>query len=235
MHPEIQVIHFGTELIHPPQVQEEERLREFYHAISKIKYCGCDYREFKLLPSGAEMVTDIGRVHSVCRISDDRIHISEDWTSLSAEEFVARVREIIKVYFEIFNMRLFVFQTSAIRSLLTPTNCSDARVFLAEWVCRLDGAQEIFPSFENRPVQMFGIRLMFPAVKEENRRFSIRIESFNQDPHRVFVECISDYEGPPITEGQIDIVEQNIERALQFSRKNVLGFLSRYDVKKHEE
>jgi hypothetical protein len=136
---------------------------------------------------------------------------------------------------EMFNLRIFVVQTSAIRSLLTPTNCTDARVFIAEWVCKLNGAKDIFPSFENRPVHMFGIRLMFPAVKEENRRFNIRIESFNQDPHRIFVESISDYEGPPITDDGLDIIGKNIERTLQFSTVNVINFLSRYDVKKQEE
>ena len=231
MHPESQIIHFGTELIHPPHLHEEAELHDFYYRLSKVKYCGCDFKEFRIIPGGAEMSTTVGRVHSVCRVTEDRIHISEDWTTLSTEEFVARVRETVKVYIDIFDIRFFVLQTSAIRALLATTNFDDARVFLAERVCRLSGSEEIFPSFENRPVQMFGLRLMFPSTGEENRRFNIRIESFNQDPKRIFVECISDYEGPPITEENPDLIGQNIERALEFSTKNVLNFLSRYDVK----
>lgn len=234
MHPESQVIHFGAELIHPPHLHEEAQLHDFYYRLSKVKYCGCDFKQFRIIPSGAEMSTNIGRLHSVCRVSEDRLHISEDWTTLSAEEFITRVREIVKTYMDTFNIRLFIVQTSAVRTLLTTTNFNDARVFLAEWVCKLKGAEEIFPSFENRPVQMFGIRLMFPPVEEENRRFNIRIESFNQDPKRVFVECISDYEGPPISEEDLGLIGKNIERTLEFSTKNVLNFLSRYDVKQEE-
>ena len=229
MHPEAQIIHFGAELIHPPHSHEEQALREFYFRISKLRWCGCDFREFRLIPGGAEMTTAEGRLRSVCAIRADRIKVFEDWTTASLEEFATRVREIAKHYLEMVAIKVFVVQQSVVRALLTPTHFKDAREFLAEHVCRLNGAEEIFPHFEQRPCHMFGIRLMFPPTEEEPRRFSLRIESYNQDPSRIFVETICDLEGLPTTDENLKTIEENLKRCYGFATERVLSFLNQFD------
>ncbi len=235
MHPESQVIFFGAELIHPPQMHTEEALREFYLDLSKVRYCGCDYRQFRLTPDGAEMMTADGNLRSTCLVKADRLHLSEDWTRLSLDEFCARAQEVAKRYMEMLHARVFVVQSAAVRALMTPSGYADARVFLAERVCRLEAEREIFPAFEGRPVHMFGLRLMLPPTDEETRRFNIRIESFNRDTSRVFVEVSSESEGTPVTEESLEAITENIRRAFTIATSNVLSFLDRFDVKPESE
>jgi len=229
MHPEAQVIHFGCELIHPPHTHQEQSLREFYFEISQLRWCGCDYKEFRLIPGGAEMATKDGRLRSVCAVHTDRIRVFEDWTTVSLDDFATRVTEIAKRYLEMLTIRVFVVQQAVVRALLTPTYAKDAREFLAEWVCRLNGAEEIFPYFEQRPCHMFGVRLMFPPTEEEPRRFSVRVESYNQDPSRVFTECVCDLEAPPTTEENIHSIEENLKRAYTYATEHVISFLNQFD------
>lgn len=229
MHPEAQIIHFGVELIHPPHSHEEQSLREFYFEISKLRWCGCDYKEFRLIPGGAEMSSAKGRLRSVCSIRADRLTVFEDWTTVSLDEFATRVEEIAKRYLQMIAIKVFVVQHSVVRALLTPTYFKDTRAFLAETVCRLDGAQEIFPHFEQKPCHMFGLRLMFPPTENEPRRFSLRIESYNQDPSRVFVECICDLEGPPTTEENLHTIDENLRRAYTYTTERTFSFLNQFD------
>jgi hypothetical protein len=232
MYPESRTIYFGTEIIHPPQKYEKPALQDFYMELARnAKYCGCDYATFSLVgPNSADLQTVEGESVSRCLVRHDRMHISEDWTKASVDDFVTRVKEIAAIASRVLNTRIYIMQTCVVRCLFRPSSTKDTRIFLSEKVCSLSGKDKIFMYFNNRPAHMFGIRLFFPAVTEQPFEFDVKIESFGRDTSWIFTENMGTYRGAPVSPDNLEPLETNIRTTLEFLTKNTFEFLQQFDA-----
>lgn len=232
MYPESRTIYFGTEIIHPPQKYEKPALQNFYMELARnAKYCGCDYATFSLVgPNSADLQSVEGESVSRCLVRPDRIHISEDWTKASVDDFVTRVKEIAATASRVLNTKIYVMQTCVVRCLFKPSSTKDTRIFLSEKVCSLSGKDKIFLHFNNRPAHIFGIRIFFPAVAEQPFEFDVKIESFNRDTAWIFTENMGTYRGAPVTADNLERLETNIRTTLEFLTKNTFEFLQQFDA-----
>jgi hypothetical protein len=224
-------IYFSTHLIHPPIKLEESKdsIKEVYHELSKVGSCDYDNISFEGFPvSPPRFTKQQGRTVSSCFFLSDRILIQEDWTDITLESFSKKIREILDRGFRLLELGFVIIQTCTVRSLFTPHHSADARVFLAEKACGLEG--KIAPYFQ-RPAQMFGMRLLFPPLKDVPRSFDVRIESFNQDPRQVFVETIGTFHLiQPITPTNVDVALVNMSTTYGFCINDVKNFLNQFDL-----
>jgi len=223
-------IYFSTNLIHPPIKLEESKdsIKEIYHELSKVKGCDYDNISFEGFPTSPPRFTkQQGKTVSSCLFLADRILIQEDWTDITLESFSQKIREISDRGFRLLKLGFILIQTCTVRSLFVPNHFADARVFLAEKTCGI--GDKIMPYFK-RPAHMFGMRLVFPPLKDVSHSFDVRIESFNQDPRKVFVETIGTFHLiQPITPANVDVALVNMSTTYGFCTNDVKNFLNQFD------
>lgn len=111
------------------------------------------------------------------------------------------------------------------RSLVNAKHFGDSREFLAGAVCSIP--PDDFANF-GRPAELFGLRLLFPAVEGKNDVHAVRVESYADDPRCVWLEDVATFTTAVMPAGLEDIAK-NMHATYGFVREHVLGFLSTYD------
>jgi hypothetical protein len=87
-----------------------------------------------------------------------------------------------------------------------------------------------------RDPQLDGIRLVFQPDPEKGQSsaFSLRIESFNNDPRSLYIENQASF-GPIMVEQGLDGVEDNVLSAYRFVVEETLRFVNRFDAPQQAE
>ena len=88
---------------------------------------------------------------------------------------------------------------------------------------RLTGISSAALETLGRPNPGVGLRLIFPATREERSEFSVRIEPYFRDLTMVFAENHARFFTPA---QDPDIIERNLELAHAFLCENVAEFLA---------
>lgn len=229
---ETRTIYFSTQLIHPPINLEgnKDSIKNIYHELSSVKVCNYDNISFDGFPTSPPRLTKKrDSTVSSCLFSRDHILIEEDWADITLENFSEKIKEILNKAFQLLNLTFLVIQVCTVRCLFTPGCSTDARVFLAEKACGLEGGK-ISPYFK-RPAQMFGMRLLFPPLKDIPYSFDIRIESFNRDPRQIFVETKGTF--PlihPITPTNVEVAGVNMTTTYGLCTNEIKNFLDQFDT-----
>jgi len=154
----------------------------------------------------------------------DRILFREELSSLTMEEFAGRVREVATEVAELRRLQVFVAQIVTVRTLVNPRHFKDSRAFLKDAVC---GIGDALPSFQRSP-ELFGLRLVFPPSREEPHAFTLRVESFANDPRSIFLENQGAF-GPTIVANGLASLEAGVRTTYAFLVDRALGFLSHFD------
>ena len=95
------------------------------------------------------------------------------------------------------------------------------------------GFDDQMEAFERDP-QLYGMRLVFPPANERPNAYSLRIESFNNDPRSLYIENQGSF-GPLLVARGLEAVEANIEATYAFVIEQALPFVSRFDAKETAE
>ena len=141
------------------------------------------------------------------------------------DDFCRRLEHVVGIAIEKLELPILIAQQHVVRSLITPRHFSDSREFLAGAVCGLPS--DDFSTF-GRPVQLYGMKLIFPGTEDENEVHTVRIESFNQDPRCVFIEDVATFP-TAMQPGQAAVLTRSMMATYSFVREKALSFLSRYD------
>ncbi len=214
------------ELLHAPQEVDPRSVQRVHNQLFDSGVP--DYTGFALTPMGALLSnpsTDLGQLSSVAFLQD-RVQFREEMTSLTVEDFAARVRRIC----ELVNTQGGAIQPLAmnvtLRALVNPRAFRDSRQFLRDAVLRFG---EELGEFERAP-GLFGLRLVFPATEEEPGTHALRIESFQSDPRSLFLENQAGFALKP-SENVWSDLEQHVLEAYEFLVDRSVAFVACFDAR----
>jgi hypothetical protein len=225
MHYAPRTIALSTELFHPPIQPDPAPVQRVHNRL--FQEGDAPFKSFAVTPFGAVLSNAVTRPGAVSQASflADRFQFREELGSQTVEEFAACVRSVSDlVAQEAGNVQVFTAQQVTLRTLVNPRNFTDSREFLKQGMF---GFQEETADFGREP-QLFGIRMVFPATQEQPCAYSLRIESFSNDPRSVFLENQATYAPILVTRG-LEPVERNVLDAYEFLVERALCFLGRFD------
>jgi len=226
MHYAPRTIAFLCELLHPPLTPDPAPIQRIHNEL----FQGGDpaYQSFHALAEGAVLSNPVARPGAVsaAEFLADRIRFREELTGATVEDFAHRVVSLAGRAAELRGIQIFTAQTVVVRTLVNPRNFADSKTFLREG---LFGFESETKAFERDP-EVLGLRLVFPPSREEPWAFSLRVESFANDPRSIFLENHGTF-GPLMVARGLDGTRANVERAYEFVTTRALSFLEQFDVR----
>ncbi len=213
-----------AELVHIPAKHSFERLREVYNQVSSA----CGYDNCIRLSSGARLENGQREQGDVSTITftNERVQMVEDCALLSVEETGKKLMEVLRCAMPTLGIQLILAQQYTIRAAVTPNSFKSAAEFIGRSLFRI---REEDVAVLNRPTQIFGLRLVFPATVSQLHQFNVRIESYSKDPQSVFLENVGVFKMPPLQQQQLGALQENMEKTSEFLGGNICKFLSQYD------
>lgn len=226
-----------SEIIHGPLQHDAVRLQSVYNDLFQDARLG--YRNFSLVQGGAMLSNPVAQPTQVSSATflADRIQIREELTDVTLEDFRARVERLAQLSLAKLGIQVVTAQQVVVRSVIQPRHFQDSRKFLGSSMFSLpaDRFQAI-----GRPAQLLGFRAVYPQTPEEPNVFSLRIESFNNDPRSVFVEVVGTF--PPVVPGSplaraadgndrqaFETLGHNVTATYAFLERRALTFVEQFD------
>lgn len=219
-------IAFFADLRHPPMALDPKVVQRIHNQMFETGFP--TYSSFNSTPQGAFLsnpATQPGMVSSAAFLGE-AIQFREELTGMTVEEFAKRVGEVVSMSVEPRGVQVFPAMAVTLRTLINPRRFDDSRTFLREGVLGFDEELEHFA----RPAELFGLRMVFPPTTEEQNAFTLRIESFANDPRSTFLETQGSFSPINIAQG-LEVVSNNIEATYDFLIDRALPFLGRFDVR----
>ena len=217
-------IAYLCELLHPPAEPDPRSVQRVHNELFQESIPL--YRSYTETVDGAVLSnpqTQPGAV-STASFLRDRFQFREELTGGTREEFIDRVLRLTSLVLEARPMQLFTAQVVTIRTLINPRQFRDSRAFLREGVFQL-GSE--LASLERDP-QLYGMRLVFPPTPEDPHAFTLRVESFANDPRSLFLENGGSF-GPIVVERGLEVIRDNVDATYDFVVDRVLPFLAHFD------
>jgi len=218
-------IAFLCELLHPPLVPDPAPIQRVHNRMFQT---GAPlYRSFTVAGTGAVLSNPTAQPAAVSSVGflSDRFQFREELSGLTPDDFSSRVREVTKMAVEERPVQLFTAQVVTIRTLINPRRFQDSRLYLKEGVF---GFGEELGGLGREP-QLYGMRLVFPPTPEEPWAFTLRVESFANDPRSLFLENQASF-GPIVGPTGLETLERNIAATYDFLVQRALPFLGHFDV-----
>ncbi len=226
MHIEDRPIHFSAELIHNPTPINKESLQRLYYDLigSPVAYDSIDFS----FPMQTRFYSTRGnRSQSIVLFLLDRTIIIEEWTSITFEEYLNKVKELGPKILQARNQMLFLAHTGTLRSTYALTRYDDAKSFIVDKL--LNQSQELLFDYFGRPLATTGIRLVFPESNDTPGIYHVLVESFRHSKKELFVEVRGIFGRNPVSIQNIDLVIENLKEMREFLTKRVQPFLAQYD------
>lgn len=214
-----------SELIHPPIQLEAATVQAVHNEL--YQHSEFAYQNFAVGPDGITLsnASEEQNAVSLVRFVPDRIHIREEFTGTHVDDFSKRIEHVARRAVERLGIPIIIAQQHIVRSLVNAKAFSDSREFLAGAVCSIP--PDNFASF-GRPVELFGLRMLFPAVEGRNDVHAVRIESYADDPRCVWLEDVATFT-TAVMPASLEEVGKNMHSTYGFVRESVLSFLGTYD------
>ncbi|MEM7310890.1 MAG: hypothetical protein AAF682_29745 [Planctomycetota bacterium] len=226
MHYAPRTIAFVCELLHPPQTPDPAPIQRIHNEM----FQGPDpaYQSFHALPQGAVLSNPVTKpgAASTAEFLADRIRFREELSGLTVDSFASRIATVVARAAELRGLQLFTAQSVVVRTLVNPRNFADSRTFLKSGMFGFEAETEAF----GRDPQLLGLRLVFPPSQEEPFAFSLRVESYSNDPRSTFLENHGTF-GPTIVARGLESIGRNIERTYEFVTTRALSFLEQFDAR----
>jgi len=179
---------------------------------------------FTMIGESVELVTPPGESGETMKIAlgRDFVTVSFDPTSRSADYAAEQLTAILKETAAVLPIPVFIHQTHVLRKTLPLAGNDDARTFLTEQVlCVPPGRLAGW----SRPVAAVGVRFVFaPQQMNELSNHDLKVESFMQDPRKIFVENAATFL-VPLPAGQWDQLKANLAEANRFLDEHALSLL----------
>jgi len=215
----------SADLFHPPLPLDPRPVQALHNEMFEARTPA--YTSFNVTPQGPVLSNPPVAPNSVSQVAfrEDRVQIREEITSLTVEDFAARVGEVGQKLATARSIPVFVGQVVTLRSLVNPQGYDDARQYLKEGMFGFEDEPETF----GRPANLFGLRMVFPASEDETTTFGLRIESFASDPRSLFVEVQGTF-GPVLTQRDLAPLGERVLETYRFLTTRALSFIKRFDA-----
>ena len=227
MQAEDRLIHFSTELIHPPLQHKKPALQKLYFELSKTKHAAYDSSDFTAPIQTRFYSRRSSKTQSLVLFLPDRMVLVEEWVDIPLATFTMKVREVATQAFAHLEIRPFTVQTATLRSTFALTHFDDARVFLLDHACQQAG--RIGPHFQ-RPVATGGLRFVLPETPDHPGNLHVTIESFRHSQNEVFVEVKGVFPKLKMGPSELTQSDENIHIVRGFISNHVFPFLNQYDT-----
>jgi hypothetical protein len=113
-----------------------------------------------------------------------------------------------------------------VRTLINPQNFRDSRLFLREG---LFGFGAELAALGREP-QLYGLRMVVPPTADAPHAFSLRVESFANDPRSLFLENQASF-GPLLPAQGLDALAANVHATYDFVVDRALAFVRHFDAR----
>lgn len=226
MHYEPRTIAFLCELIHPPSPPDPSAIQKIHNGMFESP--PPLYQSFAVTPQGATLsnpVSQPGAFSSVAFLQD-RMQFREELSEMTIDSFGERVRQIAAAVGEQRQIPIFPAQVVTIRSLINPRNFRDSRVFMRDAMLGFGGQ---YGEFEREP-GLFGFRLVFPPSQENPNAYTLRVESYANDPRSLYIENQGSF-GPTLPAQGLEAIESNVHATYDFIVQHASRFIGRFDVR----
>jgi hypothetical protein len=214
-----------SELHHPPMQPDPAPIQRLHNEM--FQSGDPPYSSFAVTPAGAILSNPVSQpgASSYAAFLADRVQFREELSGLTFDGFSLRVREIATRVARMRGIQIFTAQSVTVRTLVNPRNFKDSRSYLRQGMFGFGDEPEAF----GREPQIYGIRLVFPPEPERPNAFSLRIESYNNDPRSLYIENQASF-GPLIVDQGTTAIEENVLAAYRFVVEETLRFVSRFDA-----
>ncbi len=230
MQTEDRIIHFCVELIHRPAPIKRPVLQKLYYELSQTRAA---YDNIDLADGvQARFHSRRDKAQSLMVFLPDRVLIVEEWADIPLSDFEEKVRIGAPRVLEAREAKQIVIHSVTIRSTFALTHFTDARVFLLDNACGLEGM--ITPHFK-RPIATGGLRFVFPETNEHPGAVHVNIESFRHSNNEVFVEVKGIYGRQIIEASNVEAVVANLRHTRAFISERVYPFLQQFDRRRETQ
>ncbi|MEZ6016425.1 MAG: hypothetical protein R3F49_15005 [Planctomycetota bacterium] len=248
-----------AELLHPPVGNDPRPIQRLHNELFEAGQPA--YAGFQVTPLGPVLSNPMSLPGAVSQVAfmPDRVQFREERSSLTYETFAERVRAVAQRSAELRQVPLFVAQTVVIRSLVNPRTATDTRAFLRDKMFGIGDALGVL----GHPADLVGLRLALgpaprgpqadsadgdgDAATTAGASFSLRIESWQEDPRSLFIELAGTFGpvplafggpqadpdgsayGGPAHRGAAAAIEANVLGTYRYLERSVLPFLARFD------
>jgi hypothetical protein len=226
MQSEDRIIHFSTELIHPPAPVRKEALQRLYFELSQTRHAAYDDIQLSNPMQNRFHSRRGKKTQSLALFLPDRLVLVEEWTDLALVDYLARMHEVASRTLAARDIRQYIAHTATIRSTFALTHFEDARVFLLDHMCGQNG--RISPYFQ-RPIATGGLRFVLPESEEHAGILNITLESFKQSRNEIFVEVKGVFGRRPVDAEGLSLVADHIRSVRAFISDNISPYLNQYD------
>lgn len=232
MHAEDRIIHFSTELIHRPVPYRKDALQKLYFELSQTKsaYDSTDFTN----PAQVKFYSRRPpRTQSLAVILPDRVLLVEEWTDMSLNEYLDKLRDVAPRILSAREVPAFAAHAATVRATFALTRRGpdapppDGRNFLLDTVCGQAG--KVTPYFR-RPLAKAGLTFNFPPAPDDPGNMTVIIEPFMHSPGEMYVEVRGLFPQPTIDTENIDTLTQNVRAVRQFITDRVFPYLNQYDL-----
>ena len=219
-------IAFLCELLHPPRVPDPSPIQRIHNRL--YQEGTPPYQSFTVAGDGAVLSNPMPQPGAASSVSfrQDRFQFREELSGLTTEDFGKRVATITRVASAECNVQLFTAQVITIRTLVNPRNFRDSRGYLKDGVF---GFGEELAEFGRDP-QLYGMRLVFPPTPTTPNAYTLRVESFANDPRSLFLENQGSF-GPTVVARGLEPIEANVRATYDFVVERALPFLKHFDAR----
>lgn len=229
MQSEDRLIHFSTELFHPPVPLNKPVLQRLYYEFSQNALLGYDSSDFTQ-PNQARFYSKRGqKSHSIAIVLPDRIALVEEWADIPLSDFVDKVRVVGEEAIKALGFPHYAAQVVTLRSTMSLTHYEDARTFITEQVCSQRG--DVAPHFR-RPVGVSGLRFVLPETPDHPGTLNVAIESFRFSKREVYVEVKGAFNKLHLGSESMQTAVEHIHVVRDFISRNIFNFLEQYDVRR---
>jgi hypothetical protein len=213
------------ELFHPPMVPDPSPIQRVHNQLYSDG--GQPYSNFAVTNGGAVLSNPVQSpgASSLAAFLPDRFQFREELSSLTHDDFAARVRKVAAQVSAARGVPLFTSQHVTLRTLVNPRSFKDSREYLKHGMFGFDDEMEAF----GREPALLGIRLVFPAVDSRPESHALRIESFSSDSRSLFIEIVSSF-GPIVPINGLAEVEANILSSYRFITEQTMRFIGGFDT-----
>ncbi len=228
MHYTPRSIAFLCELLHPPGAPSPEVIQRVHNRLFQDGHP--PYSSYAVTPTGAVLSNPVGQPGAVSSAAflPDRFQFREELTGITLDEFIARMGRITSLVLEAHPVQLFTAQVVTVRSLVNPRKFRDSREYLKEGMLGFDSELASF----GRDPELYGVRLVFPPTQSEPHAFTLRIESFANDPRSLFLENTGSF-GPTVLAQGLDPCWARARTTYDFLVERGLPFLSHFDERQN--
>ncbi|MFN0206969.1 MAG: hypothetical protein ACKVS6_11760 [Planctomycetota bacterium] len=217
---------FICELFHPPQQTiDATRIQSIHNELFASPRTG--YRNFNFTQGGVVLSNPLANpsANSSFLVSSDRLRLTEELTEVALDDFIARMELVLKLSLQRLEIPIFTACQVSVRSLVNPRQFRDARDYLTKGMFRFSD-DDLAPF--GRPCQMLGLKLVFPQPAGEKGFYSLRIESWNNDPRSVYMENVGTFTGV-VAAAEVASYAECVRATYAFLTDRAVEFLARFD------